>query len=220
MAAPLTVFMNSVRIGMIAMLVNSYGIGQAEGFLHLFEGWVIFGACVAILFGVAVLLQRLTPHPLALRETIDLDFHGLRPAAARHPRRSPPRAAWRRRRRMTLAVAPPSCSTPAPDARPVRTATASRCSRASLGDWTGLLQDRSTREVARCSNASDYVNASYAAPGERNYVNFFSAWYEKQTEGAGHPFARGLPAGGRLGDVLDRAGTRCRCRARSTAASR
>ena len=38
MAAPLTVFMNSFRIGMIGVLVNSHGIGQAEGFLHFFEG--------------------------------------------------------------------------------------------------------------------------------------------------------------------------------------
>ena len=57
MAAPLTVVMNSFRIGMIGVLVNSYGIEQAEGFLHFFQGWVIFGACVAILFGLAVALH-------------------------------------------------------------------------------------------------------------------------------------------------------------------
>ena len=38
LAVPLTVFMNSVRIGIIGILVNVYGIGQAEGFLHFFEG--------------------------------------------------------------------------------------------------------------------------------------------------------------------------------------
>ena len=35
-------------------------------------------------------------------------------------------------------------------------------------------------------------------------MNFFSAWYVKQTEGVGHPFARGLPARRRLGGVRDR----------------
>ena len=39
-AAPIAVLMNSVRIGIIGILVNSYGIEQAEGFLHVFEGWV------------------------------------------------------------------------------------------------------------------------------------------------------------------------------------
>ena len=75
-AAPLTVFMNSVRIGIIGILVDKYGIEQAEGFLHFFEGWVIFMSCVAILFIMAVALQRLTPNPQPLGEVIDLDFEG------------------------------------------------------------------------------------------------------------------------------------------------
>ena len=28
------------------LLVDRYGIGQAEGFLHVFEGWVVFLACI------------------------------------------------------------------------------------------------------------------------------------------------------------------------------
>ena len=68
--------MNSVRIAVIGYLVNSYGIEQAEGFLHFFEGWVVFLLCVAILFVMAMGLQRLAPNPLPLSETIDLDFHG------------------------------------------------------------------------------------------------------------------------------------------------
>ena len=91
LAAPLTVFMNSFRIGMIGVLVNSYGIEQAEGFLHFFEGWVIFGACVAILFGIAVALQRLTRDPKPLADTIDLDFDGFGAQTARLARLAPSR---------------------------------------------------------------------------------------------------------------------------------
>ena len=104
-AAPLTVLMNSFRIGVIGVLVNAYGIEQAEGFLHFFEGWVIFVACIAILFVMAVALQRLTPNPMPLSEAIDLDTHGLGRIAARifaHPARrgwSPPRRADGRRHR-------------------------------------------------------------------------------------------------------------------------
>jgi exosortase len=65
LAAPLTVFMNSFRIGMIGVIVNSYGLGWVEGFTHFFEGWVIFIACVAILFLTAVILQRTTRNPVA-----------------------------------------------------------------------------------------------------------------------------------------------------------
>ena len=49
-AVPIAVLMNSFRIGVIGVLVDRYGIGQAEGFLHVFEGWVIFLSCIAILF--------------------------------------------------------------------------------------------------------------------------------------------------------------------------
>ncbi|MDH5452420.1 MAG: exosortase, partial [Paracoccaceae bacterium] len=47
-AAPLTILMNSFRIGVIGVLVDRYGIEQAEGFLHFFEGWVIFLFCILI----------------------------------------------------------------------------------------------------------------------------------------------------------------------------
>jgi exosortase len=83
LAAPLTVLMNSFRIGMIAILVNSYGIGHAEGFLHAFEGWVIFITCIGILFLVAIALQRLTPNPLPLSRAIDMDTQGMGAIAAR-----------------------------------------------------------------------------------------------------------------------------------------
>ncbi len=46
---PITIFMNSFRIGAIGVLVNSFGIEMAEGFIHDFEGWIVFMACMAIL---------------------------------------------------------------------------------------------------------------------------------------------------------------------------
>jgi exosortase len=83
MAAPLTVLMNSVRIGIIGLLVNSYGIAHAEGFLHFFEGWVIFGTCIAILFLTGVGLQRLLPGRQPFSKTIDMDFDGFGAQARR-----------------------------------------------------------------------------------------------------------------------------------------
>ena len=48
-ALPVTVLMNSFRIGVIGVLVEHWGIGQADGFLHYFEGWIIFIACLGVL---------------------------------------------------------------------------------------------------------------------------------------------------------------------------
>ena len=57
-SVPITVLMNSFRIGVIGVLVEYYGIEQAEGFLHDFEGWIIFMACMGILFIIMAMLAR------------------------------------------------------------------------------------------------------------------------------------------------------------------
>lgn len=49
---PITIFMNSFRIAMTGILMEKVGGNHTEGFLHLFEGWVVFVLCIAMLFGV------------------------------------------------------------------------------------------------------------------------------------------------------------------------
>jgi len=46
---PITIIMNSLRIGIVGILVNSFGPQDADGFLHMFEGWIIFIACAGVL---------------------------------------------------------------------------------------------------------------------------------------------------------------------------
>jgi exosortase D (VPLPA-CTERM-specific) len=57
---PVTILMNSFRIGAIGVLVDNWGISMAEGFLHDFEGWIIFMACAAILIILIWGLEKLT----------------------------------------------------------------------------------------------------------------------------------------------------------------
>lgn len=57
---PITILMNSFRIGAIGVLVDNWGISMAEGFLHDFEGWIIFMACSVLLFVLIWLLEKLT----------------------------------------------------------------------------------------------------------------------------------------------------------------
>jgi exosortase D (VPLPA-CTERM-specific) len=56
---PITVLMNSFRIGVIGVLVNNWGQEQANGFLHYFEGWVVFMACLLILMFEMTLLTKI-----------------------------------------------------------------------------------------------------------------------------------------------------------------
>lgn len=193
-AAPITVFMNSFRIGVIGILVNSYGIEQAEGFLHFFEGWVIFLACVGILFLMAIALQRLTPNPLPLAEAIDLDFEGFPAILSRifSVRLSAALVAcvvisgacalgWTILKNEPVQYVDRDPFTLFPN---------------SIGDWSGT---RTILEpsIARVLAADDYINSDYVRPGEAARVNFFVAFYNRQTEGGGiHSPEVCLPAGG------------------------
>jgi exosortase D (VPLPA-CTERM-specific) len=48
-AAPITIVMNSFRIALTAVLSEYVGVNTAEGFLHDFEGWVIFFPALGLL---------------------------------------------------------------------------------------------------------------------------------------------------------------------------
>ncbi|MBA5867058.1 MAG: VPLPA-CTERM-specific exosortase XrtD [Nitrospira sp. CR1.3] len=56
---PISILINGFRIGMIGVLVETYGEGAAEGFYHFFEGWVLFMASLGLLVLEMSLLARI-----------------------------------------------------------------------------------------------------------------------------------------------------------------
>jgi exosortase D (VPLPA-CTERM-specific) len=71
---PITVLMNSFRIGVIGVLVDNWGQEQADGFLHYFEGWVVFMACLAILLAEMALLARICRTKRSLKDVFGLEM--------------------------------------------------------------------------------------------------------------------------------------------------
>lgn len=194
LAAPLTVFMNAFRIGGVGMLVNAYGIGQAEGFLHVFEGWVIFGACIGLLFLAALALQRMTRNPKPLRDVVEFDLDGLGPEAACGLQIAPSKGLIGALGLSAVLVAA-FVTFPGPDrVAPLRDSFTSFPRQ--VGAWTGATVPLD-QEVVEVLGASDYINATYAPVTGEASVSLFAAWYETQTEGAGiHSPEVCLPVGG------------------------
>lgn len=195
MAAPLTILMNSFRVGMIGVLVNSYGIGQAEGFLHIFEGWVIFGACIVILFLTALLLQSLLPNPKPMMDILDLDTEGMLPIFARLG--AIRLTVWHGLAlAVSVAITAIFIAYPAPESIRVERDRFGLFPR-TVDQWESerTLLDPEIEEVLA---ADDYINAVFFSPeGKGDYISFFSAWYAKQTEGqAIHSPEACLPGGG------------------------
>jgi exosortase D (VPLPA-CTERM-specific) len=56
---PISVLVNGFRIGMIGVLVEWYGQDAAEGFYHLFEGWILFMASLSLLILEMLVLARI-----------------------------------------------------------------------------------------------------------------------------------------------------------------
>lgn len=193
-AAPLAVLMNALRIGMIGFLVDRHGIAQAEGFLHFFEGWIIFLGCVGLLFALAVALRRLSGDRRPLAEAIDLDFSGLREQIARVLTISPSRgliaaALLTTALSATWALAPHAA--PAPPARDPFALFPNQ-----IGGWSGTRVALDPA-VERNLGADDYLAAWYHDPAEAEPVDLFLSYYLSQTEGeAIHSPEVCLPAGG------------------------
>lgn len=71
-SVPITVFMNSFRIGVIGVLVEYWGSSMAEGFLHDFEGWVVFMACLLVLVLEMWILSQIGKDKLAFADAFEI----------------------------------------------------------------------------------------------------------------------------------------------------
>ncbi len=80
---PITIIMNSFRIGMIGVMVEYWGIEMAEGFLHDFEGWVVFMACMFVLLAEMWLLTKVGGDRRPFNVVFGIDFPARTPANAK-----------------------------------------------------------------------------------------------------------------------------------------
>jgi exosortase D (VPLPA-CTERM-specific) len=79
---PITVIMNSWRIGTIGFMVEHWGIGMAEGFLHEFQGWMVFMLSAGFLIGEMMLLNRIGRETGDWREVFGVELPAATPAGA------------------------------------------------------------------------------------------------------------------------------------------
>ena len=193
-AAPITVFMNSVRIAIAGVLVEVYGIEWVEGFTHFFEGWVIFLSCVLILFGLAWVMLHLRRDRLSLVDALDLDTTGLG-AQAMRLRLVQPSPALITGALMMVAAGlawhlAPERDTVALEREPFALFPA------QLGDWHASPQQFLDTRVERRLGADDYHQVDLVAPGSAVPVGLFMAWYADQSRGGVHSPEVCLPASG------------------------
>ena len=207
---PITVLMNSLRIGVIGILVDNFGIAQAEGFLHWFEGWVIFIACFLVLLGEAWALLRLSGDRRPLRDVLSLDNLPVRGAAPAPQPRALGKPAVVVLIVLLAAVLPARALPQRSELRPARADFAEFPLR--VGDWQGQRQTIQTVYLDTLK-LDDYVLADFVHDGIDGAaagsvvdglapVNLYVAYYASQRTGqSAHSPRSCLPGGG--WDILD-----------------
>lgn len=175
---PITIFMNSFRIGVTGILVAEGGGEHTEGFLHLFEGWVVFIVAAALLVAVIWGLVRLLPGRRKLLDvmTWQVDDVGDGPSAAR---RTASGSLWTVVVLAFVAVAAAYLASGrgefVPERKPLHGFPE------QIGDWTARV-DRLPVEVEGVAGASEYFYGDFVAPGGAG-VNVYIAFYENQRHG-------------------------------------
>ncbi len=191
---PITVAMNSFRIGMIGILVNYYGIEQAEGFLHAFEGWFIFIACVVLLYFAGLILQRFRRKPELALNILELDYDGLLKPFA-WARNIPASRAIVGAALILVATGVWWHLAPARAAPVVERQTFGSFPMA-LGDWSGRRGELEDWTIAVLA-ADEYLLADFASAQKQPNVNLFISYYKSTSDGTGiHSPQICIPGGG------------------------
>ena len=199
-AVPLTVLMNSFRIGTIGFMVDHWGPSLAEGAVHEVQGWLLFMACALLLLLEARLLSWITGDRRPWREVFSMAppaAPSSTPAAVGPLRidASPP---FLVAAGLTIAFGLAMLLVPArAEAIPERRSFVEFP--LQLGEWQG---HRGVLEQVYIDTLQfdDYLIADYqqGAPAAAGLpVNFYVAWYNSQRSGqSAHSPRSCLPGGG------------------------
>jgi len=189
---PTPIVMNSFRIAVTGVLVNSYGTSAAEGFLHYFEGWVIFTLCLAFLFMEMWALARVSGS--SLDDVFDLQLPGRDALPGLTMLLSPNRPLGAAVLMLVLAALGSFAIANRVEEVPARTPLTAFPLK--IGDWRGtesVLPPEQLEEL----KLTDYIMAGYARPGLDQPVELYVAYYASQRKGASiHSPKACLPGGG------------------------
>lgn len=195
-AIPITIGMNSLRIAVTGLLIKNYGKGAAEGFLHDFEGWIVFVVAFALLLGciyvLSLIQNKVTSRSIPFSERIQFDWPDISPNIS-----------------YTLHtyifgsfVFICISATVVATSFAFKTTEALLPSRQKLATFPFYLNDREiypdilSKSIKDVLKADDYFLADYKKKDEQD-INLYIVYYENQKDGSAlHSPKACLPGGG------------------------
>jgi exosortase D (VPLPA-CTERM-specific) len=190
---PVTVLMNSFRIGVIGVTVENWGIQTAEGFLHEFQGWIVFMASAGLMLCEMALLNRIGHERGTWRQLFGVEFPVPTPAGAPVRNRTLPHSFVVAVILLIVFGATAALLPRQAEIHPQRVAFAEFPM--SIGEWRGHRESLDGI-YTDALQLDDYVLADYANAGGGD-ANLYIAWYNSQRKGgAVHSPRSCLPGGG------------------------
>ncbi|MBS0375189.1 MAG: VPLPA-CTERM-specific exosortase XrtD [Proteobacteria bacterium] len=178
LSVPITVVMNSLRVGMIGLMVEHWGSGMAEGFLHEFQGWMVFMLSIGLLLAATALLNRVGRSRLRWRDAF-LGASAAHPVLAGTVERHVP-ASFGAACLVALCLAGAAVATPArAEFVPERATFAAFPLR--LGDFVGRRSSLAP-EYLETLQLDDYLLVDYAARSAGEPVNLYASYYNSQRD--------------------------------------
>jgi exosortase D (VPLPA-CTERM-specific) len=191
-SVPITILMNSWRIGTIGLMVEHWGIGMAEGFLHEFQGWMVFMLSAALLLGEMVLLNRVGREPGTWRQMFGVEFPAPTPNGVVFRRRPVPPTFLAASGLLVLFVVTALALPRAAEIIPSRTSFVDYPMR--INEWTGHREALEGIYLDQLK-LDDYLLADYT--GDGGVINLYVSYYNSQRKGDAVHSPRGcLPGGG------------------------
>ena len=179
-SVPLTIFMNSFRIGVIGILVDNWGTEMAEGFLHDFEGWIIFLLCMVLLFIEMWLFSRLNGKKVAFSELVVIPSEWSGNAKQSRLEIDFNKSIFPLLLLLFSSTIAFNYLQEREDIIPARKAFLNFP--LQLGKWQGH-NDYIGQNYLNELKLTDYAIINYAQPESGNGVNFYSAYYQAQRRG-------------------------------------
>jgi exosortase D (VPLPA-CTERM-specific) len=192
---PITIFMNSFRIGVIGVTVDRWGTQMAEGFLHDFEGWVVFMGCLAILFLEISLFHLFTKDGRRPLDRLNLDVQPLAIKLSSFPLTPARQRSFLVSLSVLVLLSPVMLMI---NERPEMTPSRQSFDQFPLehNQWIGkqVVMDQAVLDTLKLT---DYVQANYVRESDPLPINLYVAWYGSQKKGASiHSPRSCIPGGG------------------------
>ena len=189
---PITIAMNSLRIGIIGVTVEYWGKSMAEGFLHNFEGWLVFMLCTAVLLAEMWLLASVGGRRPAFSQMLAIDW----PAPLSSKEALQRTISWPYRAALGLVLIAGAYTLVAPEREPIYPRRMEFAQfPMQLAQWAGKPEQLESIYLAELK-LDDYILATYAS-GSHRPVNFYASYYGAQIKGnAAHSPRACIPGDG------------------------